>query len=124
MDERISAIRFPLAADTGRGRLREEQAYDRYVDQLVRQVLLTSPGERVNRPDFGAGIRRLLFAPSNEATATLLQTTVLAALERWLGTLIAVEGVDVRLGTETVVVTVRYLVRKRGARQVSQIEVR
>jgi phage baseplate assembly protein W len=131
------ALRFPLATDrspgaTGKPRLRDEPSYDRYVDGLVRQVLLTSPGERVNRPDFGAGIRRLLFAPSHEATATLLQTTILAALERSLAAQIAVEGIDVELGRELVVVTVRYVVRRRpsgdgfvgGFRQSTRLEVR
>ncbi|MBX3251046.1 MAG: GPW/gp25 family protein [Myxococcales bacterium] len=129
------ALRFPLAVDHDARRLREETDYDRYVDQLVRQLLLTSPGERVNRPDFGAGIRRLLFAPSNEATATPLQTTILAALERWLAPVLTVEAVDVELGHELVVVTVRYVVRRRGAgfgrpgsaggfRQSSRVEVR
>ena len=47
-------IYFPYQFD-GRGRTRDAAAQD-YVQQLVEQVLFTSPGERVNLPDFGSGL--------------------------------------------------------------------
>ncbi len=49
--------------------------------QLIRQVLLTAQGEGINRPEFGAGVRRLVFAPLSAATASLAQTTIYEALE-------------------------------------------
>ncbi len=36
-------------------------SYETHVDQMIRQVLLTSPGERADLPEFGCGLRRLLF---------------------------------------------------------------
>ena len=65
-----------------------------YIRQLIRQVLLTAPGERINRPDFGAGIRRIVFAQQPRGRR-LAQTFVYQALSRWLPNLIKVEDIDV-----------------------------
>jgi phage baseplate assembly protein W len=86
---------------------------DDYIRDLIEQVLFTSPGERVNRPTFGSGILRLVFAPvSPEVTATA-QLLVQASLREWIGELITVESVDVeveRAREGTVVVVVVYTV--------------
>ena len=57
-------IRFPFAIDAASGQAAQTD-YASHVDQMIRQVLLTNPGERVCLPSFGAGLRRLLFAPMN-----------------------------------------------------------
>src|SRR5437868_7072877 len=90
------SIQFPIAVDRTLGQLKKETDYERYVAQLMRQVLLTSPGERVHRPDFGAGLRRMVFAPNDEATAGLLQTTIFQNLTRWLGDLISVDNISLQ----------------------------
>ena len=91
--ELFQGIFHPLAISAGSGRLRPGADYDAYVRQLIRQVLLTAPGERINRPDFGAGVRRLVFAPLSLATASLAQTTIYQALTASLDALIRVEEV-------------------------------
>jgi hypothetical protein len=120
----IEAFRFPIAVDaTGRGELVKERDYPRYVAQLIRQVLLTSPGERTNRPDFGAGLRGMVFAPIDDATATLIQTTVFQNLERWLGNLIRIDRVQVRATDSTLDVDLTYTLKSRGDQQVLTLEV-
>jgi phage baseplate assembly protein W len=87
-------------------------------------VLLTAPGERINRPEFGAGVRRLVFAPLSPATASLAQTTIYQALTAWLDALIRVE--DVRAQTiepGRLDITVTYLLRARGERRFLNVEV-
>ncbi len=59
------------------------------------QVLLTAPGERVNLPEFGCGLRDLVFDPNNDILAATTEFTVMKALETWLGDVIIVECVDV-----------------------------
>jgi uncharacterized protein len=49
-----------------------------YLNQLVEQVLFTSPGERVNLPDFGSGVLQLVFAPTSAEIAAATQFTVQA----------------------------------------------
>ena len=119
----LHALRYPLKVDANGGRLAEETDYDSYIRQLIRQVLLTSPGERINRPDFGAGIRRMVFAPNTPEVAALTQTFVYQALTRWLANLISVEDVKVTAVESTMFVDVRYLVVQRGESHVLREEV-
>ena len=116
-------LRYPFGIEPIGGTAAEEQAYDDYVRQLIRQVLLTARGERVCRPDFGAGLRRQVFAPLNDASAALTRTLVYEALTTWLGTLIRVEQVSVRTEGATLTVSVEYLVLARGERRVLNEEV-
>ena len=120
----FQAIHHPLSIAPAGGRLRQENDYEAYIRQLIRQVLLTAPGERINRPELGAGVRRLVFAPLSPATASLAQTTVYQALTTWLGTLIRVENVEAAAtepGRLDIVVT--YLLLARGERRFLNVEV-
>jgi hypothetical protein len=123
MADAVSAIQFPVAIDAALGRVKQETDYERYITQLIRQVLLTSPGERAHRPDFGAGLRRMVFAPVDNATAALLQTAILESLNRWLGTLITMDDVQVALADARLDVTVSYTLKARGSKQVLNLEV-
>lgn len=119
----FEGFRHPVALDASLGRLREERDYPAYVMQLITQVLLTAPGERVNRPDFGAGLRQLVFSPSSPETATLLQATVFQSLDRWLGQLIKVDRVDTSFENGRIDVAVSYTLKARGDQQVLNLEV-
>jgi len=123
MPEPFHALRFPVAVDALTGRLTREPDYDAYVRQLIRQVLLTAQGERINRPDFGAGLRQLVMAPNSTATASLVQTIVYQALSTWLGGLIATESVTAEANNERLDITVVYTVRARGDRRELTLEV-
>jgi len=123
MADPIEAFRFPIGIDPGRGELIKERDYPTYISQLVRQVLLTSPGERVNRPDFGAGLKRMVFAPLDDSVASLVQTTVLEALNRWLGTIIKVDKIEARADSSTLNVNIVYTLKSRGQQQILNPEV-
>jgi phage baseplate assembly protein W len=92
------------------GRTAESSGED-YIHALIEQVLFTSPGERVNRPDFGSGIMQLVFARNNEAVAATVQMTVQAALQKWLGSLIQVNKIEVANEDSRLIVAVNYTVR-------------
>jgi uncharacterized protein len=53
------------------------------IEQSIRIILGTSPGERVMRPEFGCRIHELLFAPNNASTRRLAAYYVEEALDRW-----------------------------------------
>jgi phage baseplate assembly protein W len=89
----------------------------------VRQVLLTSPGERAHRPDFGAGLLGMVFAPNDASVASLLQTTILQALTTWLGDILTVQDVLVQANGNILDVTVTYTVRARGTQEVLNLQV-
>ena len=123
MKERFTSIRYPTAVDAGLGRLATEDDYARHVEQLMMQLLLTNPGERINRPEFGCGIRRMVFAPNSTAAATLAQVTIIQALDSWLPTVVTAEKVEVQAVDETMVVSIRYLLKARQERRYLNVEV-
>jgi phage baseplate assembly protein W len=123
MSTPITNIRFPFAVNDLLGRLAQENDYEAYVKQLIRQVLFTAQGERINRPDFGAGVRRLVFTPNSPATASLAQTLILQALTTWLGTMIRTDDVQAEAADERLNVRIVYTIRARGERRFLNLEV-
>lgn len=73
-----TGLRFPLVTRDGFGWVAGADA----VEQSIRTILLTEPGERIARPDFGAGLRRFLFAPNSLELRTRMRATVSEALGR------------------------------------------
>src|SRR5689334_6723767 len=108
-------IAFPYQFDS-RGRTAEADE-ERHIRELIEQLLLTNPGERVNRPNFGSGLLQLVFAPTSPELAAATQLMIQGALQQWLGELIHVEAVDVRSDAAEVRVTLRYLLRKTQQRK-------
>ncbi len=93
---------------------------DDHIHQMIEQLLFTTPGERVNRPDFGSGLLQAVFQPNSTAMAAALQFTLQAALQQVLGDLIQLEAVQVDNPESTLKVTVQYLVRGRQQSQTAQ----
>lgn len=71
-------IAFPLGVDAT-GRLRRSAGLDN-VEQAIGLILLTQTGERMRRPDVGAGLGEVLFAPNTLATHRLIEERVQTAL--------------------------------------------
>jgi phage baseplate assembly protein W len=109
---------FPFGLD-GRGRT-ATTGEDDHIRDMIHQVLFTNPGERVNRPDFGCGLKRLVFIPNSEPLATATQVLVKAALQKWLEAEIQVEQVEVTAAGEQLLVTVAYRKRTSGERRVDR----
>ena len=86
-------IDYPFHFDS-RGRTAATDDSD-HVRDMIEQLLFTSPGERVNRPDFGSGLLQMVFAPNSPELAAALQFTLQAALQRWLGDVIEVRALEV-----------------------------
>jgi uncharacterized protein len=119
----VYSIRHPIAVDAELGRIAVESDYAEHVDQMIRQVLLTSPGERAHRPDFGCGLRRMIFAPNDPANAALLQVTVFQSLKRWLGSVIEVGSVDVNAYESTLEVSITYMLKARLEKRILNLQV-
>lgn len=120
----MTSLRLPFEIDAALGRVRTEADRSAYIRQLMRQVLLTSPGERINRPDFGCGVRRMVFAPNNPATAALTEVLVFQALTEWLADLITVDRIDVTTDVATLSIQISYRDRETGRSDVLNQEIR
>lgn len=111
-------IDFPFHFDH-RGRTAETDDDD-HIRDMIEQVLFTSPGERVNRPDFGSGLMQLVFEPNSNELATTTQFLVQGALQQWLGDLIEVNDVQVESEEATLKVMIKYRVRRTQQQQLAQ----
>lgn len=123
MNTYINSIAYPFAVDKGLKTLAQEHEYRDHVIQLIKQVLLTNPGERINRPDFGCEIRRMLFNPNSEVSASLAQVSIYQALEKWLGTVIKVENVKVQPIDELLEIRVVFVIKALQERTYLNLDV-
>jgi phage baseplate assembly protein W len=108
-------IDFPFHFD-GRGRT-ATTTDDDHIRDMLEQLIFTSPGERVNRPDFGSGILQLIFAPNSPELAATLQFTLQAAIQRWLGDVLDLQSVDVQSIDSTLTIDLQYVVRRTNETQ-------
>jgi phage baseplate assembly protein W len=111
-------VDFPFHFD-GRGRTATTDDDD-HIRDMIEEFLLTNPGERVNRPDFGSGLLQLVFAPNSPELAAALQITIQAGLQRWLGDLIDVQKLDVTSEEATLRIEIVYIVRRTQQQQTAQ----
>lgn len=115
----MSQIDYPFHFD-GRGRTAQAESSD-YLRDLIEQVLLTAPGERVMRPAFGSGLMQLVFAAASPEVAATTQFLVQGALQQWLGDLISVESVDVQARDGALIISVQYIESRNQHRGVARI---
>ncbi|WP_068827026.1 GPW/gp25 family protein [Pseudomonas sp. BMS12] len=108
-------LHFPYSFD-GHGRSREADEAS-WIRGLIEQVLFTAPGERVMRPDFGSGLRELVFAPNSPELAATVQFLVQGALQQWLADLIQVESVAVSAVEARLAVQVQYRILRTNQRR-------
>ncbi len=86
---------------------------DQEIQEAIRLILGTAPGERPMRPEFGCGIHDLVFATADGATAGRVSREVRTALDRWepridvADVVVAFDSVDVG----TLYIDIRYTVK-------------
>jgi phage baseplate assembly protein W len=115
----MTTTAFPFAVDP-LGQVRTDDG-DALRGRII-QVLFTSPGERVGLPDFGCGLLDLVFEPNDDVLAAAVRFTVIRHLNRWLGDLVRIDGVDVTRSDEMVAVELAYT--RRADRQAEGLRVR
>ena len=69
------------------------------VREAIRILLLTEPGERLLREEFGCGLRQFLFEPNTVTTRELIRQHIIQAIGRWEPRA-AVEDVTVETDTQ------------------------
>lgn len=111
----MPTLDYPYHFDDG-GRSAATDELD-HIRDLIEQVLFTSPGERVMRPDFGAGLLALVFEPNSTTLAATTQFLVQSGLQQHLSGLIAVDAVSVENIDAVLQLTVRYNVLADGSAQ-------
>jgi phage baseplate assembly protein W len=115
MDPNRPYLDFPLTFDQ-RGRSAVTDADD-HIRDMIYLVLFTAPGERVNRPEFGCGVKQLVFAPLSGALAAATEQLIHGALIRWLDPVISLEKVQATADEATLEIRVAYVRRETGERR-------
>jgi phage baseplate assembly protein W len=111
-------VAFPYAFDSSGHTASAD--YPAHIGDMIEQILLTSPGERVNRPTFGSGTAQLVFAPSSDTLAAAQQRLIQAGLQQWLSGLIQVQSVKVENEDSTLLITVQYTIVQTQQKQTAQ----
>jgi len=101
------AFPFRVGAD---GRTAAPASDAEHVRDELLQLLLTSVGERLFLPEFGGGLRRLVFEPASDTLRNVVKARITQALSRWLGQRLTVEMLDVVWDSDaaTLEVTLQY----------------
>jgi phage baseplate assembly protein W len=106
-----SGLAFPLQVDS-RGRLALTRG-EEDIEQAIKLILATAPGEREMRPEFGCAVHDLVFDTVDAAMIGKLETAIRGALDRWEPR-IEVEDLDFELGGVAdgrLLITISYRVR-------------
>jgi phage baseplate assembly protein W len=111
-------IAFPFRIDSTGGTA--DPGYRRHVRDLIEQILFTTSGERVNRPDFGTGILQMVFAPNSSEVATATEFLIQGALQDWLSDVVQVEAVRVESDDATLSITVVYRLLRSQEQEVAE----
>ena len=104
-------IAFPLRVNS-RGEFALNSG-ERDVEESIRIILGTGPGERVMRPEFGCRVQELIFEPRTASTETLVRQHVTEALIMWEPR-IDVQGVEVFVQDDldgAILVEINYMIR-------------
>ncbi len=109
-------LRFPLTIEGGCPRL---AGRSEHIRGQIEQVLFTLPGERVFRPEFGAGVKALVFEPNSTALWQITKRRLLASLADALQGEVDPKSIDVEVSGEeaTLTITIAYTLAAVGHRE-------
>lgn len=115
MDHNRQYLDFPFTFDAYGRSTRTDG--DDHIRDMIALVLFTSPGERVNRPEFGCGVKQLVFAPLSDALAAATEQLIHGSLIRWLDPVISLEKVETLANDATLEIKIVYMRRDTGERR-------
>lgn len=108
MDIDAQGLAFPLRL--GSGNHLAVVAVEDDVRCMIEQILLTAPGERVNRPTFGVGIYAYVFEPSSPLLAAQLRTALEENVYEHLGKNVRIVALDVTSDDEQLHVLIQFTI--------------
>ena len=106
-------LSFPLQMSADGPRLASRSEHIR---GQIEQVLFTLPGERVFRPDFGAGVKALVFEPNSTPLWQITKRRLLASLADALQGEVDPKSIEIEVSGEeaTLTITIGYTLAAVG----------
>ena len=106
-DDAGNHLSFPFRIGKD-GRTAQVSTLEDHIREEIIQLILTNPGERVVQPEFGGGVRRLVFENADEVTGGITKAMLTQAVSRYLGHRVTLEDLDVIIENETIDITINY----------------
>ena len=106
-DDAGNHLSFPFRIGKD-GRTAQVSTLEDHIREEIIQLILTNPGERVVQPEFGGGVRRLVFENADEVTGGMTKAMLTQAVSRYLGHRVTLEDLDVIIENETIDITITY----------------
>ncbi len=104
-DGRHLSFPFRIGKD---GRAAQVQSLEDHIRDELIQLILTNQGERAFLPEFGGGVRRLVFENVDETTTGMAKAMLTQSLSNWLGNRIILEDLTVKVENEKIEVDIKY----------------
>lgn len=101
----------PISSDI-KGNIKYSQQ-EKSIEESLRVILSTTPGERIMRPDFGCAINEIVFTPNTPKTVALAEHYVKEAIIKWEPRVILkeVKGVPDPLNPVAINIEIKYEIR-------------
>ena len=100
-------LSFPFRVGSD-GRTAQVTTLEAHVRDELMQLILTNLGERAFLPEFGGGVRRLVFENISDTTTAMTKAMLTQAISRWLGHRITLEELIVETDNSTIAVELIY----------------
>jgi uncharacterized protein len=100
-------LSFPFRIGSD-GRTAQVATLEEHVRDELMQLIFTNLGERAFLPEFGGGVRRLVFENISDTTAVMTKAMLTQAISRWLGQRITLEELLVETENSTILVDLTY----------------
>lgn len=96
---------FRIAKD---GRTAQVSTNEEHLRDEIMQLMLSNPGERVDLPEFGGGVRMLVFEGADKTAENMTKARITQALSRWLGHRVTLEDIQVAVDNAKIEVSLKY----------------
>ena len=117
MEKKFITVKFPLEFDEdGKYKLYDSDDLVRIINQNIKNILLTVPGEFIFNSNFGVGLRKLLFEFPNTIDNSSINSRIMNQL-RTYAPYITVLDVSLQMNLETPKISLRYIVDETNQEQ-------
>ncbi len=113
----MSRLAFPFRPGNDGRSLAVTPGSAAHVRQMLEQLILTIPGERVMRNDFGSPAQQMLFGAGNGPAGFALEAALAASISQQLGRWLALEGLASHFDEDrgVLIITVDYRLANDGS---------
>ncbi len=121
-------VRLPLVYDQGDGFVMNK-TLKRSINQNLKMLILTNPGEKVMDPNFGVGMRKFLFEQNNPATHSTIRAKIIRQVLEYLPFIdiqdieFSSENNDASIKSNALMVTIKFIIAPLGIVSTAQITV-